>query len=185
MSESAFFCPKCGSESSGDTRYCRRCGANLDIVAKALSVPAVADDELARAERAFRMRLVRGLGLLVLAAGTGKGLLALILAAIALGGPVSLWTVLGLILFGFVPAVFGGFAGRDLLQAYELRKDPRGALAALPTRQPAELAEPKISEVEASRREYLAAPPSVTEHTTLSLSRSSDEERGGRRREIE
>ena len=98
MSESTFFCPKCGGESSGDTRYCRRCGTNIEVIGKALSVPAVAADEIARAERAVRMRLVRGLGLLVLAAGTGKGLLALIIAAMALGGPLSLWTVLGLIL---------------------------------------------------------------------------------------
>jgi len=180
MDESTFFCPKCSSEGAGDTRYCRRCGANLEIVAKAMSVPAVADDELARAERALRMRLVRGLGLLVLAAGTGKGLLALIIAALSLGGPVSFWMVLGLILFGLVPAVFGGFAGRDLLQAYELWKDPRGALSTLPTRRPAELVEPKTSEMEASRREYLAAPQSVTEHTTMSLERSLADERDRR-----
>jgi len=54
----------------------------------------------------------------------------------------------------------------------------------LPTRQPAELVEPKISEMESLRWEYLAAPPSVTEHTTSSLDRSPDGERGGRR-EIE
>jgi hypothetical protein len=93
--------------------------------------------------------------------------------------------VLGLILFGCVPAVLGGFAARDLLQAYELRKDPRGALAALPTRQPSELVEPRTSETEVPRWEYLAAPPSVTEHTTSSLGRSSDNERDGGRREIE
>lgn len=185
MSEPASYCPKCGVESGGDTRYCRRCGTNLEIVGKALSVPALADDELARAQRAFRMRLVRGLGLFVLAAGAAKGLLALIIAAIALGGPVSLWTVLGLILFGFVPAVLGGFAGRDLVQAYELRKDPRGALAALPTRRPAELADAERDEMGASRGEYLSAPPSVTEDTTLPLGRSPDDDRGGRLREIE
>lgn len=182
MSEQPFFCPKCGSESVGDTRYCRSCGANLVIVAKALSVPAVADDELSRAQRAFRMRLVRGLGLAVLAAGTGKGLLALILAAIALGGPVSLWTALGLVLLTVLPVVFLGFAGRDLLQAYELRKDPRGALAT-PMPQPILLVEPKTSEMEASRQEYLAAPASVTEHTTMSLGHSSDNDRS--QREIE
>jgi hypothetical protein len=185
MSESAYYCPKCGVESGGDTRYCRRCGTNLEIVGKALSVPALADDELARAERAFRMRLVRGLGLLVLAAGAGKGLLALIIAAMALGGPVSLWTVLGLIVFGVVPAVLAGFAGCDLLQAYELRKDPRGALAALPTRRPAELADGESDEIEASRGQYLSEPASVTEDTTLRLARSSDDDRGGRFREIE
>ena len=181
MAESIFYCPKCSSESAGEMRYCRRCGANLEIVAKALSVPAVADDELARAQRALRMRLVRGLGLLVLAAGAGKGLLALIIAAFALGGPVSLWTVLGLILFGLVIAVIGGFAGRDFLQAYELWRDPRGALEALPTRQPAELVEPKTSEMEASHREYLLAPPSVTEDTYTPLGRSLDDEGDGRR----
>jgi hypothetical protein len=184
MSEATFYCPKCGVESGGDTRYCRRCGTNLEIVGQALTVPALADDELARAQRAFRMRLVRGLGLLVLAAGAGKGLLALVIAAMALGGPVSLWTVLGLIVFGVVPAALGGFAGRDLLQAYELRKDPRGALAALPPRGPAELADVERDEMDASRGEYLSAPPSVTEDTTLPLGRTSDDG-GGRRREIE
>lgn len=174
MSDSAFYCPKCGSESGGETRYCRRCGTNLEIVSRALSVPALADDELARAERAFRMRLVRGLGLFVLAAGTAKGLLALIVAAIALGGPVSLLTVVELILFGLVPVAFGAFAVRDLLQAYELRKDPRRALAALPGPPSSALAVAATGELDASPRGFLEAPPSVAEQTTRSLGRSSD-----------
>lgn len=169
MTESAFYCPKCGSESDGETRYCRRCGTNVEIVSKAMSVPAIADDELALAQRAFRMRLVRGLGLLVLAAGSAKGLLALIIYAIALGGPLSLWTLLGLIVFGFVPAAFGAYACRDLLQAYELRKDPRRALAEL---EGVETGDPESVSVK-----YLSAPPCVTEDSTAPLGRSSEDER--------
>lgn len=174
MADSAFFCPRCGSQSSDDTRYCRRCGANLDVVAKALSLPAIADDELSRAQRAMRMRLVRGLGLLMLAAGTGKGLLAFVVAFLALGGPVSLWAILGLVLFGLLPATFGGLAGRDLLLAYELRMDPRGALPAGSTRRPAGLVE--ASEAAASRGDYLTALSSVTERTTWSLRRRGEDD---------
>ena len=186
MSESELFCPRCGSESVGDIRYCRRCGTNLEVVTKALSLPALPDEELARAQRAFRMRLVRGLGLLVLAAGSGKALLALVIAAIAMAsGPLSLWAVLGLILFGVVPVGFGAFAVRDLLEAYELKKNPRGALLASPTRRPPALAEAKTSKMEAARLEYLEPPPSVAEHTTHSLGRSQDDESCVRRREFE
>ncbi len=186
MSESELFCPKCGSESTGDIRYCRRCGTNLEVVTKAMLVPALADDELARAQRAFRMGLVRGLGLLVLAAGSGKALVGLIIAALAFAtGPLSLWAVLGLILFGFVPAGFGAFAVRDLLHAYELKKDPRGALSSLPSRQALELAGAETRALDASRLEYLEPPASVAENTTRSLDSSTDGERNVRRSELE
>jgi hypothetical protein len=31
------FCPNCGSDNSGERRYCSSCGTNLEIVSKALS----------------------------------------------------------------------------------------------------------------------------------------------------
>ena len=168
MSASELFCPRCGSENDGDTRYCRRCGTNLEVVAKALATPALADEDLSRAQRALRMRLVRGLGLFVLAAGSGKALLALI-ASVALGGaPVALWAILGLILFACIPSGLGALAVRDLLEAYELRKDPRNALPG------------RSHGLEAPPREFLSAPPTLAEQTTLPLEPSSDRERHGR-----
>ena len=63
MEGSGIFCPRCGSESGGELRFCRRCGTNLEVVSKAISLPASADEDLAEAHRAFRLRLVRGIGL--------------------------------------------------------------------------------------------------------------------------
>ncbi len=41
------FCPQCGKESDNDPRYCRSCGANLKVIAKAASL----GEAIARSDR--------------------------------------------------------------------------------------------------------------------------------------
>lgn len=41
------YCPKCGTESSSDQRFCRSCGANLKVIGKAVALSEV----IARSDR--------------------------------------------------------------------------------------------------------------------------------------
>jgi hypothetical protein len=41
------YCPKCGTESSSDQRFCRSCGANLKVIGKAVTLSEV----IARSDR--------------------------------------------------------------------------------------------------------------------------------------
>src|SRR5437868_7212913 len=41
------FCPKCGTESSSEQRFCRACGANLKVIGKAVALGEV----IARSDR--------------------------------------------------------------------------------------------------------------------------------------
>jgi hypothetical protein len=41
------YCPKCGTESSNDQRFCRSCGANLKVIGKAVTLSEV----IARSDR--------------------------------------------------------------------------------------------------------------------------------------
>jgi len=157
MNDDSILCPKCGLEAGEELRYCRKCGTSLESVRRAIEGDARPDLEVAEGQRAMRLHLVRGLSFVILAAGFAKALLALSVAA-AFGG-VGFLEVLGLLLFTLLPVTFGGLAVRDLLNAYELRKNPRlravSSVAAL---------------TEAARPvEMLESPPSVVEHTTFPL----------------
>src|SRR5882724_7223273 len=52
------FCPQCGKESDNDPRYCRSCGANLKVIAKAASL----GEAIARSDRGPLPRIKEMLG---------------------------------------------------------------------------------------------------------------------------
>ena len=52
------FCPKCAAQNVDGASYCRVCGANIDLVPRALveQVPQVNDEQLTRSQRRMRRR---------------------------------------------------------------------------------------------------------------------------------
>jgi hypothetical protein len=171
MKDGSIICPQCGRESSDGYRFCRTCGTNLADVRRALAGDIASEEEVEGAGRRARLRVVRGASFLVLAAGFGKMLFALVVAAFALGG-VGFLELLGLSLFTLLPVAFGGLAIRDFLTAYELRRNPRARLAGRAA---------SANSLGAASPFALPAPESsVVEEITLPLNREAAERVNGR-----
>src|SRR3982751_94855 len=47
------YCPKCGTESSSEQRFCRSCGANLKVIGKAVALGEV----IARSDHGPMMKI--------------------------------------------------------------------------------------------------------------------------------
>jgi hypothetical protein len=118
----SIFCPKCGRESASELRYCRQCGTDLGLVGDALAA-AVAKDptdvETHAAATAAAKRTIRGIVLLVLAAGPAK--LAIFVAGLftqlmAMGGSAILGGVYAVIalISAIVFAIMIGSGIRDI-----------------------------------------------------------------------
>ncbi len=39
------YCPKCGAQAAGDTKYCRACGQSLTLISQAMTKPSPIDDK--------------------------------------------------------------------------------------------------------------------------------------------
>jgi hypothetical protein len=128
MKDGPIICPLCGLESPDDHRFCRACGTNVADVRRALAGEIASEQEIEEAGRRARLRVVRGISFVVLAAGFGKLFFALLIAAFGLG-VVGLLELLGLSLLALLPVAFLGLAVRDFLTAYELRRNPRARVA--------------------------------------------------------
>src|SRR5215207_9248937 len=159
------FCPKCGSQNSNETKFCRGCGADLSSVLALVegreiaSVPAYAEKHIALFSSALR-GLITGFGFLLV-------------GAIALGISTRL-AVLTIFAFAFATFFIGGGVAR-LFHAKALKRlgtskvNERSTLTLSP-------GEPEY--IRPSRSIYetedLVTPRSVTERTTTHLTMETD-----------
>jgi hypothetical protein len=172
----SIICPRCGTKRTGETRFCRSCGTNLEAVDRVLSGKESQphskrsheqpEHPLKELQRSILWVAVRGVVTLLIGLPFTFLMLLTTLSGRGVVGVISL--ILTLILLAFVILGF-----RDLLRAYTDFKNPLAALA--------KLNPPKIGEEEPNVRlsggiqseqgiPYATSPlPSVTEHTTLEL----------------
>ena len=150
------FCPKCGSQNSDETRYCRGCGADLGNVLAVVegrppNLPAHAAQQIDLFSRG-----VRGLTI-------GVGLL--IVSGVSFGISIR-FAVLGVFALAFA-VIFLGTGISRLVQSRGLKRlsEPKPDQPSLPTGDP--------GYIEPSRLNYetddLTHPASVTERTTTHL----------------
>jgi hypothetical protein len=179
----SIFCPRCGAEGAAETRFCRRCGTNLQAIDQVLSgsgsqpesATSQAEHPLKQLRRDILWLAVRGIVTLLI--GLPFTLL-MILTTIRGGGIISL--ILTLILATFV--VLGA---RDLLKAYIAFKDPFAALARVNAKRGEQREDVSRGLIESpvegmGNTPYAtSALPSVTEHTTLELNESREHARRG------
>ena len=153
------FCPKCGSQNSDETKYCRGCGADLGGVHTALegrshAVSAIAERHIDVFSSGLRGLLI-GLGLLIVsgvAFGTSTRTAVLGIFALA---------------FGFY---FLGTGVARLVQARALKRlrEPK-SVPAKPALSPGQTEYVKPAQSMYRTEDLVTRPQSVTEHTTTHL----------------
>jgi hypothetical protein len=63
------YCPKCGAQAAGETKYCRACGQSLTLVSQAMMKSSTADDEgRQKLEKAIK-NISLGVGFLIISIG--------------------------------------------------------------------------------------------------------------------
>jgi hypothetical protein len=150
------FCPKCASQNSDETKYCRGCGADLSGVLTAIE--GRAPDVSALDERHIDLFSSGLRGVLI-----GSGFFLVSVLAIALSLKLAVLTFFGLAFASF----FIGTGVARLVQARALRR----------LRQPKpnpELTSAQTEYIKPSRSIYetddlVGSPRSITEHTTTHL----------------
>ena len=160
------FCPKCGSQNSEETKFCRGCGADISNVLAVVEGKAPAGLQLSEKEIDLSSRAWRGL-----IGGMGF----LILSGIGFGLSTRTW-VMGF--FGLMFAiVFLSTGISRFIQARALKRlreaRTSGPAAALASGMPDYIEHPRpLFETD----DLNAKPPSVTEHTTTRLELEQDTE---------
>lgn len=143
-------CSSCGTESTDDSKFCRRCGVKL-----AIEVPEL---ELLRIYAEMRAGYTSVVATFIAALTsfgiTGAALLALIFSGITFGKGIGALLVIGMVL-SFLSVVFVGFGWNRSSRALK-----RGGTSVAP---PADVPAPQLLTMPA--RSY-DQPPSVTERTT-------------------
>lgn len=157
------YCPKCATENSDETKFCRSCGSNLSLVPQALTgrLPE------APSGRRRRRDLEHG-GPATLANGITKifmGLGFLLVSAAALGfAPAGrIWWF-----WMLIPAFI--FLGKGVAEIVSFKYGPNLTQG---TSRPAMPPAARTGELP-PRNEVLFPPPSVTEQTTRQLDPTTD-----------
>ena len=174
------YCPRCATQNLDDVKFCRACGTNLETVALALSdqyhpaKPSEDEDEEPKRAKSWLERRKEGMDGIV----KGTGLLgASLLIGVAFGlfsnAPdwIIIWASLAgwMACWGFISIVSGIGA---LAESRFLRRQ----LGQTTVEATAKAAQPLPSAdlrmfPDALDTSKLSQPPSVTEHTTKSLSK--------------
>jgi hypothetical protein len=158
------FCPKCGSQNSDETRYCRGCGSDLGSVlamveGKSVSVTALDEKQIALSSSALTW-VMMGVGFLIV-------------SGVSFGISIRL-AVLGVFALAFA-VVFLGIGIPRLLQARSLRR-LRDKKLGQPALTPGEQDYIKPSRAIYETDDLAAVPASVTERTTTLLDRKISDE---------
>lgn len=147
-------CSSCGTESTDDSKFCRRCGVKL-----AVEVPEL---ELLRVYAEMRAGYTSVVATFIASLAsfgiTGAALLALMFSGIAFGKGIGALLVIGMAL-SFLSLLFVGFGWNRSSRALK-----RGGSSVAP---PADVPAPQLLAMPARSFE---PPPSVTERTTNLLS---------------
>ncbi|MBL8181625.1 MAG: zinc-ribbon domain-containing protein [Blastocatellia bacterium] len=147
-------CSSCGTESTDDSKFCRRCGVKL-----AVEVPEL---ELLRVYAEMRAGYTSVVATFIASLAsfgiTGAALLALMFSGIAFGKGIGALLVIGMAL-SFLSLLFVGFGWNRSSRALK-----RGGSSVAP---PADVPAPQLLTMPARSFE---PPPSVTERTTNLLS---------------
>lgn len=147
-------CSSCGTESTDDSKFCRRCGVKL-----AVEVPEI---ELLRVYAEMRAGYTSVVATFIASLAsfgiTGAALLALMFSGIAFGKGIGALLVIGMAL-SFLSLLFVGFGWNRSSRALK-----RGGSSVAP---PADVPAPQLLTMPARSFE---PPPSVTERTTNLLS---------------
>jgi small basic protein len=174
------YCPRCAAQNLDDVKFCRACGTNLEVVALALAdqnKPAKAskdEDEKEKAEKNWMEKRSEGVGDLVKGAGL---MMASLLIGIALGlfSNQPDWIVIWLGTAGWMACwgVISLSSGiRALLESkFMLRQMGLTAnVIAAPAAQQLSLNDARAIPT-ALDTPRLSTPPSVTEQTTVPLTK--------------
>lgn len=151
-------CSSCGTESTDDSRYCRRCGAKISVETSELEVLRMSAEIRAghtSVVSTFIASLV-GFGL------TGSALLALVLSGVAFGKGFNALLVIGMVA-NFLSIIFVAFGWNRVNRALKRR----------PQAEPAIIEVPPVPLLSTPARS-IGQPPSVTERTTNLLQGEHD-----------
>ena len=151
------FCPKCGSQNSDETRFCRGCGADLSNALAVVEGRSAAELELAVKHIDLFSSGLRGFMV---------GLGFFLVAAAAFGISEKL-AIIGLFALAFA-FFFGGTGVARLFQARALKKlhEPKNVKPSLMSGEPAYITPSRsIYDTE----DLVATPQSITENTTTLL----------------
>ncbi len=154
------YCPNCGSSNTDTTKFCRTCGANLSLVPQALSgqLPEADNpDSKKDFEQGSPSRLSNGISKSFVG-------LAFLIVAIALWISKEWWGV-----WMLIPAfsLLGKGVAEVVASRYGQPSLPTTPHRSMPV-------EPRAPESPRRTTGELTPPPSVTEHTTRQLNRSTD-----------
>jgi hypothetical protein len=152
-------CGSCGTESTDDSRFCRRCGAKISVETSELEVLRMSAEIRAghtSVVSTFIASLV-GFGL------TGSALLALIASGVVFGKGLSALLVIGMVA-NFLSIIFVGFGWNRVNRS--LKRSSKT--------EPAIIDVPPMPLLTTPARSHYQAPPSVTERTTNLLQGEHD-----------
>lgn len=156
-------CSACGTESTDDSKFCRRCGAKLSIEVAELEVLRMS----AEIRAGYTSTVAAFIGSLVSFGVIGTTLLVLLTSGVVIGkGFVALF-IIGIVL-SFLSTIFVGFSWNRTKRSLK-----RGSSNVTPM---AEVQSPQLLSMPA--RSY-DQPPSVTERTTNLLSTEYDPAKTG------
>jgi hypothetical protein len=157
------YCPKCATQNSDDTKFCRSCGTNLSLVPQALTgrLPEASSGKRRRRDLEHEGPATVANG--ITKAFTGVGFLLVSFAVFFLGSAVSIWWFWLLIpafaaLGKGIAEIVSAKYGPNLTQGMSQAAMPRAA---------------RTGELPPSN-EALFPPPSVTEQTTRQLDPTTD-----------
>lgn len=159
-------CSACGTESTDDSRFCRRCGSKMVVESNELEILRMYSEIRAGHTSVVTTFIASAASTAIM----GSALLALLLSGVVFGKGISALLVIGMVL-SFLSTVFVGFGWNRMNRS--LKRSPE-------EKEVAGFSNPVQSFPDISDQFELSRPPaSVTERTTNLLSVNSDPAKTG------